>query len=149
MTSDIIATPEVFSIGYERRKTDELCSTLVRAGVDLLVDVRERAWSQRPEFRRTAFATALRAAGVEYVHMREAGNPLRPASGAVADLAQCRSAYEGHLSEHPEVITTLTGLLAVRRVAVFCYEGHHTRCHRGVLLEALRARLPDLAVTEL
>jgi uncharacterized protein (DUF488 family) len=149
MTLSTNKMPEVFSIGYERRKPDELCAALVQARVGLLVDVRERAWSQRPEFRRTAFATSLRAAGVDYMHMREAGNPLRPTAGTAVNLAQCRAAYEGHLSEHPEVVVELAELLTVRRIAVFCYEGHHTRCHRGVLLDALRVRLPDLLVTEL
>ena len=51
-----------FTIGYQGRRLDDLCGTLFNMGVEVLVDIRERAWSQRPEFRKRAFRLWLNEA---------------------------------------------------------------------------------------
>ncbi|MBA3393051.1 MAG: DUF488 domain-containing protein [Deltaproteobacteria bacterium] len=45
--------------------------------IDRVIDVRDLPLSRRRGFSKTPLATALTAHGIEYVHLRQAGNPFR------------------------------------------------------------------------
>lgn len=139
----------VFSIGYERKSISSLCALLQSSGIRRVVDVREAAWSQRPEFRREALRTALSRHNIGYVHCKQAGNPYRPRRGELMDLNQCRADFALHISRTPSVVVELERLTAEAPSALFCYEATRDRCHRGVLLDAMQARNPNLTVTDL
>lgn len=128
---------QVYSIGYEKRRIGEFCEALVRAGVTRLVDVRERAWSMRPEYRKRALAEALAEHGIEYVHCKVAGNPFRPKKGDEIDLTECEQRYAEHVAQDPSILGAVLSLVEAEPSALFCYEGHRSRCHRGVLLDEL------------
>ena len=134
----------VFTIGYQGKSTDDLCQQLVAAGVQALVDVRDRAWSYRPEYRKNALREKLAQHGIEYVHCREAGNPFRPKQGEKLALEKCAQRYRGHLKETPTALTAVQVLVTARPVALFCYEHEYRQCHRGVLVEELTKTVPDL-----
>jgi uncharacterized protein (DUF488 family) len=138
-----------FGVGYQGRSVAALCDVLVGEGVDLLIDVRERAWSNRPEFRKTALASSLAAAGIQYIHVRQAGNPFRPRLGEAIDPAECLKRYRGYLQSMPSVTEDLKVLIGSRRVALLCYEAKSADCHRGVLLSVLKRESPQLMVTHL
>jgi uncharacterized protein (DUF488 family) len=132
------------TIGYEKRSLDEYIDLLLSNGVEVVVDVRETAWSHKPGFSKTAFAAGLEAAGVAYVHLRVAGNPkwLREAAG---DHAECLELYRSYVEHHPEVLASLSEALreqgvSHRRIALTCFERHPEDCHRGILAEAWAAR---------
>ena len=137
--------PEVLlTIGYQKRSIDEFVALALAAGVDVLVDVRETAWSHKPGFSKTSFAIALEAAGIEYVHAAFAGNPkfLRDSAQNHAD---CLSLYAWYLDEHTEVVDTFEDLVASifrdgKRAALTCFERHSDDCHRSILAERWAAR---------
>jgi uncharacterized protein (DUF488 family) len=118
-------------------------------GVDLLVDVRERAWSQRPEFRKAALKSALESAGLMYYHFKEAGNPFRPRQGEVKSFASCAESYRFLLASSPQILADALELVTGADVAFFCYEAASTACHRSVLVEELRRLEPSLEVEHL
>jgi uncharacterized protein (DUF488 family) len=125
------------TIGYEKRSIDEYIDLLLESGVEVVVDVRETAWSHKPGFSKTAFSTALSAAGIDYVHLRVAGNPkwLREAAGS---HAECLELYRSYVQHHPEVLDCLHETLKEhgvthRRIALTCFERHPGDCHRGIL----------------
>jgi uncharacterized protein (DUF488 family) len=130
------------SIGYQGRKVQDLCAELKTHGVELLLDVRQAAWSHRPEFRKQALAAALAKHGVAYLHMREAGNPFRPRKGEVVSVAECAKHYRRHLAKTPEVVSSVAATLRSQTTAVFCFESQHEHCHRSVLLAAVAAQDP-------
>lgn len=136
-------------VGYQGRSIAELCDALEAAGVARLVDVRERAWSHRPEYRKQALQRALGERGIEYVHCKEAGNPHRPRKGEERSWAECENLYAQHLGEHPEVLEALALLLEDGPAALFCYEAERSACHRGVLMRAIKARHPRIKLTDL
>lgn len=115
----------------------------------MLLDVRAAAWSQRPQFRKTALADALDAVGIEYLHCKEAGNPFRPRQGEPRDFARCERLYVKHLSDNPEIVETLALLVEDERAALLCFEADRTQCHRGILLDHLTVLRPKLTVTDL
>lgn len=137
------------SVGYQGKSIDAFCALLVSANIRTLVDVRARAWSQRPVYRKGALTAALAKHGIDYVHCRNAGNPFRPKPGEKIDFAACEALYSKHLDEHPEVIDELEPLVSNGNVALFCYEAERSCCHRGVLLRALKQRHRGLVVTDL
>lgn len=139
----------VFNIGYQGRSLDAFCHVLADAGVEVLVDVRAAAWSQRPQFRKSALAAALQGVGIDYVHCKLAGNPFRPKAGQARALAECERLYAEHLEGHPEVIEEVASLIAKRRSALLCYEARREECHRGVLLDVLVGRQPNLRAQDL
>ena len=78
----------------------------------------------------------LEASGIEYRHVRSAGNPHRQYR---ADPQRCLRLYRRHLADHPEVLQEVRGYLEYSATAVLCYEREHEACHRSVLLEELGA----------
>jgi uncharacterized protein (DUF488 family) len=128
------------SIGYQGRSLTGMCELLAENGITVVIDVRERAWSQRPDFRKGRLQAGLADFGIEYVHCREAGNPFRPKIGEPAPLERCEALYREHLNAHPEVLGTLEELMRREETALLCYEASRDSCHRGVLFESLAER---------
>lgn len=146
MKSEVKRVPTCFSIGYQGRPIYDFCALLIENRVEVLVDVRERAWSMRPPYRKTALRESLAAAGIEYIHLREAGNPFRPRKGEPKDFEDCARRYREHLRRNPDVLGRARELARSARVAFFCYEEEAAECHRGVLIQAMAKGWPSLEV---
>lgn len=134
----------IFTIGYQQRSIDEFVALASDAGVQVLVDVREKAWSHKPGFSKTAFSAALAAVGIEYVHARFAGNPKEIRRNA-SDHANCLSVYAAYLDQNDHLIVEFEALLARilsegKRLALTCFERHPQDCHRNILAERWAAR---------
>ncbi len=139
------ASPALFSVGYEGRDIDEFVALMREREVTVLVDVRLNAISRKPGFSKRRLQAALAGAGISYRHARALGNPKDnrepfhsgdPHRGARAFrtvLASDDAGLElGHLGK----------LLGTERVAVFCFERDHDRCHRQVIVERAAVGLP-------
>src|SRR5665213_2768409 len=139
--SDVILT-----LGYQQRSIEEFVALARQAGVQVLIDVRETAWSHKKGFSKSAFAAALSSAGIEYVHAQFAGNPKWLRENA-DDHAECLAFYSWYLDEHDEVIDAFERLVGDilaegKCAALTCFERHAGDCHRSILAErwASRAR---------
>jgi uncharacterized protein (DUF488 family) len=133
----------IVSVGYERRSVEDLVSVLVDYGVRKLLDIREAPVSRRQGFSKRSLAARLDAAGIEYRHLRIAGNPHRRLR---EDIERCLQLYEEHLCENPQVVKAVAEEVLGQAVAVLCYERDHDDCHRSVLLDALAHEGHDLEV---
>jgi uncharacterized protein (DUF488 family) len=141
----------VFSVGYAGFATNtELAARLAASQVAVLVDVRALASSRRRGFSRTALAEALAGAGVEYVHMRELGNPREGRELYRAGrIAEGRAFFERRLRvEGAAALTALAALVLDRRCALMCRERDPADCHRTVIVEALARSLGEVRVVE-
>lgn len=144
--------PTLFTIGYElHRSSASLIEALRAAGVRRLVDVRELPLSRKRGFSKTALASALDAANIEYEHVRALGNP-KP----YRDLYKAGRVDEGekryrahlHNGSYPALIElseTLDGI----PTCLLCFEAAYEHCHRAVIVNALGECLDDLAVVHL
>src|SRR5580704_17622862 len=65
----------LFSIGYERARQADLIATLRDAGVETLIDVRDRPISRRPGFSKNQLTSGLADAGIKYVGLNALGTP--------------------------------------------------------------------------
>jgi len=127
----------LFTLGYEKRSIDEFVALLITERVDVLIDVRETAWSHKPGFSRTAFERALGDAGIQYVHARFAGNPKRLRSDA-STHEECLLRYAQYLDENPTILAEFTAVVERlhkegKRICITCFERHPDDCHRGIL----------------
>jgi uncharacterized protein (DUF488 family) len=139
----------IWTIGYEQATIDAVIASLTAAGTEVLADIRYLPLSRRPGFSKSALAISVRAAGIDYRHLKPLGTP---AEGRIAarrgDHAELARVYAGQL-ELPEALAAMAELRALageRRVALLCYEREASECHRSLLIEAL---MPDFAVVDL
>ena len=144
--------PTVFTIGYEQhRRPESLIAALRAAGVRRIVDVRELPLSRRRGFSKTALASALEDAKIEYEHVRALGNPKR-----FRDMYRSGRRREGerryraHLHNGSySALVELGERLDDAPTCLLCFEAAHEECHRAVIVDALEARLGELDVVHL
>jgi uncharacterized protein (DUF488 family) len=144
--------PKLLTVGYERhRESASLVAELRAAGVERLVDVRELPLSRRRGFSKSALARALADAGITYEHERALGNP-KPYRDLYksGDVVAGRRAYTAHIRNGSAwAVDWLGETLAEHRTCVLCVEHDHRVCHRDVIVDELRRRMPDLVVEHL
>ncbi|TMR99624.1 DUF488 family protein [Nonomuraea basaltis] len=136
----------VTGVGYEGCDLDGFIRRLHREHVTLLIDVRLNPISRKRGFSKTAFSAALADAGIGYEHMRELGNPKwnrAGFAGSPVELGTSRGIYAQSLGgeDARECLERIARAARQERVAVMCFEADEHRCHRDLVLEAVRERL--------
>ncbi len=136
----------LFTLGYQQRTLGEFVAILLESGIDVLVDVRETAWSHKPGFSKGAFQRQLAINGIEYIHAQFAGNPKWLRATAQSHR-ECLDWYSWYLGEFPEIVPALEQLVAEqlsdgKRVCVTCFERHAEDCHRAILAARWQERGP-------
>ncbi len=144
--------PTLFTTGYEQhRESAALIAALTTSGVRRLVDVRELPLSRRRGFSKTALRAALSDAGICYDHTRALGNP-KP----LRDLYKSGRQPEGEAGYRAHVrngsawaVDRLAETLDDGPACLMCFEADHETCHRTVIVDELRRRIPALRVVNL
>jgi hypothetical protein len=135
--------PFIGSIGYEKISQAKFLGILKAENIQVLVDVREFAYSQRPEYTKGNLQTALQAQGIAYVHYKELGAPkaIRANHELGKNDAEFLRAYEEYLKISPqarEALEKIINTLKGKRICLFCYEASTSQCHRLVILKHLK-----------
>jgi uncharacterized protein (DUF488 family) len=129
----------LYTVGYECRTADELITVLTEAAVKVLVDVRLTPLSRKSGMSKNRLATLLHAAGIEYLHLPQLGNPRdnRDAfrRGDIAAIAKYRDVLR--TPEGQAALDQLLRLTTQRRTAVMCFERDAAECHRSMVADAL------------
>jgi len=146
--------PTLWTIGYERLPPDALVAELEAAGVRRLLDVRYRAQSRRPGMSKTKLAARLAEHGIDYEHRRQFGTPpdIRPLfrSGATQRAREeLRPYLEETAARELDALAAELTQRGARRTALLCLEAEPAHCHRRVVAEQLRERVPSLRVIDL
>jgi uncharacterized protein (DUF488 family) len=143
--SAVKPTP-VWTIGYAGKTLERFIELLQGAGILRVVDVRELPLSRRKGFSKTALRDALGGAGIEYIHLRIAGNPFRDQK---ADIETCLKLYSSHVDDHPEVVQEVEKAISGTKAALLCFEASSLECHRSILVERLLETSPNRSVRHL
>jgi uncharacterized protein (DUF488 family) len=132
----------VLTIGYEGAALEDFLSTLKRAHVGLLLDVREIALSRRKGSSKTALSAALSASGIHYRHERTLGSPkaIRHQLRADGDYRRYFRDFGKYLASQRSLLDALADELT-GGVALLCYERNPAECHRCVVAQALATRV--------
>lgn len=143
--------PRLVSIGYEGRHAEEMIAYLVAEQVSVLIDVRLTPLSRKPGMSKRRLASALQAAGIDYVHLKQLGNPKDNRDGFRAGEHTAHERFRGKLAGEEEVraIRHVSELLENDVVALLCFEHDHVRCHRALVADALAETQPSLAISQL
>jgi uncharacterized protein (DUF488 family) len=126
-----------FTVGYSGRSVEQFLEALRAAGVSRVIDVRELPLSRRRGFSKSALRAALEQNGIEYLHIRRAGNPFRHRA---TNVDECLSLYSEHLRQHPDIVDEVESALAGRRAALLCVEATAEGCHRSILAKRVTAK---------
>jgi uncharacterized protein (DUF488 family) len=132
---------EVLTIGHSSHSMERFLELLRGAGVTAVADVRSAPYSRHvPQFNHDLLKTALRGAGVAYVHLGKGlgGRPQDPShyrSGVVDyEAIAATPAFRSGLQR-------VLGGATTHRVALMCAEADPLECHRCLLVaRALAAR---------
>ena len=139
------------TVGYEGRTVDDLITALGADGVEILVDVRLTPLSRKPGLSKNRLVSRLCAAGIDYLHLPQLGNPRdnRDAyrRGDCAAVATYRAVLE--TPEGKAALDDLLLLVTRKHVALLCFEHDAARCHRSMVADALVKAGAVTAVTHL
>jgi uncharacterized protein (DUF488 family) len=146
--------PTIWTVGYERLLPAELVAELQAARVQRLIDVRYRPQSRRAGMSKTRLGELLGDHGIAYEHRRELGTPPDIRWYYKNNqVAQGAAAYRAHVeAEATEALDELAAEVAsveAPRTALMCLEAEATDCHRRIVVEQLRTRVPALRVVDL
>src|SRR5712691_3834775 len=135
----------LYTLGFQGVDVDVYVQKLKAAGVGIVADVRETPWSHKRGFCKNLLSTELLKAGIEYVHVRSAGNPKANRRSA-PDLAECLRRYKDYLEENPAGVIDLihvirTAASCQRTVCLTCFEKDVNDCHRSILVDAMQKRI--------
>ncbi|MBA3542273.1 MAG: DUF488 domain-containing protein [Deltaproteobacteria bacterium] len=137
----------LFTIGYEGLALDQLIAELQAHRIDRVIDIRELPLSRRRGFSKTPLREALAAEGIEYVHLREAGNPYRREKDLI-ERDELLAKYRAHLNSARPVVTHVADAVRDHRAALLCYEHDPAICHRAILAPRVARKL-GIRVTNL
>ncbi|MGA9885739.1 MAG: DUF488 domain-containing protein [Candidatus Acidiferrales bacterium] len=135
----------VFSVGHSTRPIAEFIELLHAQGVKQIIDIRTIPKSRHnPQFNSDALASALRAAKIRYVHLKELGG-LRHARKDSVNLGWRNASFRGFADymQTPEFAAALDRAIELARQrpsALMCAEAVPWRCHRSLVADALLVR---------
>jgi uncharacterized protein (DUF488 family) len=138
-----IVSRALHTIGHSTRPADVFIGLLRRHAITTLADVRSVPRSRHnPQFDREALAASLAAAGIGYVHLPALGGMRRPRPDSV-NLGLRSAGFRGY-ADHMQTDEFRYGRERLEalagRTAIMCAEAEPSRCHRGLLSDALFLR---------
>ena len=135
----------LYTLGYQGVDVPTYVQKLKAAGIGVVADVRETPWSHKRGFCKNILSIELSRAGIEYVHVKSAGNPKENRRTA-RDMAECLKRYSHYLRDNPAGIAdliqvVLTAASRNQAVRLTCFEKDANDCHRSILEDAMRRRM--------
>lgn len=138
----------VYTLGYQGLRIEDYLKILTAKKVGVILDVRETAWSYKKDFSKFELQKTLPDAGIYYIHVPSAGNPSANRKSA-RTLDECLARYRHHLRTNLHCLDELVFYLTAAAdlglsACLTCYESKFQACHRFILTQYLRKRIPFL-----
>src|ERR1700733_9759985 len=133
----------LYSIGYEKARQADLIATLKAAGVETLIDVRDRPQSRRPGFSKRQLAAGLEEAGIRYVGLKALGTP--PEGREANRKRQWERFWQIvddklATAEAEHALQEAGAIAAESPSCLLCYEADWRICHRSRVADILSER---------
>ncbi len=135
--------PLLFTIGYEKASQADVLAALEAAGVEILIDVRDRPQSRRAGFSKRQLEAGVEELGLRYVHLKALGTPPE---GREANRTRQWDRFwrivEDKLAtaEAEHALAEAAQVAASVPTCLLCYEADWRICHRRRVGELLAAR---------
>jgi uncharacterized protein (DUF488 family) len=139
----------IFTIGHSTRPFEEFLELLRAHGVQRLIDIRTIPRSRRnPQYSIETLGPSLKAAGIEYVHLKDLGGLRRPKADS-KNIGWRNASFRGYADYMgtPEFETALSKAIErsqSKPTVLMCAEAVPWRCHRSLVGDALTARKIDV-----
>jgi uncharacterized protein (DUF488 family) len=135
----------LYTIGYQGVDVATYVQKLKMAGVGIVADVRETPWSHKQAFCKNIFSSELSKAGIEYIHVKSAGNPKENRRTA-PNMAECLRRYREYVRTNPAGVIDLIEVIRAaaarnQSVCLTCFEKDVHDCHRSILVDAMREKI--------
>jgi uncharacterized protein (DUF488 family) len=117
---------------------------LRKAGVEVLVDIREKPISRVADFRANSLSRICDDAKIDYEGWPELGSTeaQRDRLKETGDFGRFENDFRRHVRKCCEgVLDRLATKAKSKPVALLCYERSHEECHRSVVAELLADRI--------
>ena len=137
----------IIGFGYEGLDSDGLVSKLRLRGVSTVVDIRLNPISRKRGLSKTALRARLAEDKIGYEHLPSLGNPrdnregFAELEGPAAHEAREKFGELLNTEAAQEALDRVLELASAGTVALLCFEHDETRCHREIVLSALRPRI--------
>lgn len=137
--------PAIFTIGHSTRAFEEFVELLQAHGILRLIDIRTIPRSRRnPQYSIETLGPSLKAAGIDYVHLKDLGGLRRPKAGS-KNIGWRNASFRGYADYMgtPEFENALSRAIKHSQdkpTVLMCAEAVPWRCHRSLVADALTAR---------
>ena len=127
----------LLTLGYEKTDIDSYVRKLVDAEVEILID---RPQSRKKGFSKNGLRAAVECVGIDYLHVRELGDP-KP--GRDAARAGDHDLFVSIFTEHingdaaQAAMKDLADTISGRVACLLCFEKEHHTCHRSIVADQL------------
>ena len=132
----------IYTIGYEGISIDEYLRRLVKADIDILIDVRKNPKSMKFDFNSKKLADYLKKVSIAYEGMPDLGIPsaFREHLDSDSDYQKLFDFYEVELLPlHIDKLKKIADLVKEgHKVVLTCFEKDYNHCHRYRIAKRLR-----------
>jgi uncharacterized protein (DUF488 family) len=128
----------LFTLGYEGHTIDKFIARLKKAGVTVVLDVRELPLSRKKGFSKTRFMEALKRAGIAYAHLAVFGcpKPIRNQYKADGSWKRYEQRFNAYLATRVEAVAALAKFSKEAEACLVCFEADFNYCHRSLVARA-------------
>jgi uncharacterized protein (DUF488 family) len=137
-----VAIKVLFTIGHSTHSIEEFIALLSGHNVQHLVDVRCIPKSRHvPQFNTDELASSLRAANIEYTHLKALGGRRSTRKDSI-NTGWRNASFRGYAdymatAQFAEGLATLTQIASTTPTAIMCAEAVPWRCHRSLIADAM------------
>lgn len=132
----------LYTIGHSTHSIEEFIALLKAHSIRHLVDVRSIPKSRHvPQFNTDELASSLRAANIEYTHLKSLGGRRSTRKDSI-NTGWRNSSFRGYADymstpQFAEGLATLTQIASTTPTAIMCAEAVPWRCHRSLIADAM------------
>ncbi|HXN16966.1 MAG TPA: DUF488 domain-containing protein [Candidatus Binatus sp.] len=135
----------IFTIGHSTRAFEEFLKLLRAHGIQGVIDIRTIPGSRHnPQYSIATLGPSLKAAGIDYLHLKDLGGLRRPKPDS-KNIGWRNASFRGY-ADHmgtPEFEAALSRAIELSQnkpTVLMCAEAVPWRCHRSLVADALTAR---------
>jgi uncharacterized protein (DUF488 family) len=137
-----VATNVLFTIGHSTHSIEEFIELLNAHNVQHLVDVRSIPKSRHvPQFNTEALASSLRAANIDYTHLKALGGRRHSRKNSI-NTGWRHASFRGYADymsapQFAEGLAALIQIAGATPAVIMCAEAVPWRCHRSLIADAM------------
>ncbi len=135
-----IASPAVYTAGYERLSIDAFLDRLIRNGVQRIIDVRNNPIARRYGFHKSTLSRLADRVKIQYVHLPELGiqSAFRQNLSSREDYDALLDRYEREtIARETRSIDRVADLMMNEASVLVCMEADPQCCHRSRLAKSV------------